>query len=158
MKWLGDNLYWLIPSLIAAGAAYFAWSSAQSATASEESAERAAGAAEKSAKADVEMAALARMKHDAELADRTERPWNVEPLGNDRWRATNRGPAVFTVGVEGYQGLSIEFGEHEDAREVVGTGESFTMIITRTGPGGMLTFRWAIAQYGAVAQVQQVTI
>lgn len=159
MVFIGKNIDWILPSLIALVALVFAVWSARSASVSKKAAVRSADAADRSAQADEEMAALTRADREAAEEELRRRPWLLEEMGgNNRWRATNTGPTVYAVNVEGIQDMVVRFGEHDDARESLEQGESFTLILVRTGGNGMLVISWSDRQYSGERRTQRMSV
>ncbi|GAB3660118.1 hypothetical protein [Glycomyces tarimensis] len=154
MKFIQDNVEWLVPSLIALAALVFAIWSAISAHWSKNAATRSADAAEKSARADQEMATLVRADREAAEKAMRQRPWTLVQTAKNRWKATNTGPAAHHVEVEADPILRFE--EHDDARERIGQGESFTMLLIRTaGDNGKVLIRWAVSDEPGAERLAQ---
>lgn len=142
MGWTLDNADWLIPSVIAAAAALFAWSSARSAKASKASSERAASAAEESARADTEMAALARADREAAVDEVRRRPWKFTTTGTGRHEAVNHGSTLYNLrAIAPKATIDIEAGKEDWTFE---NGEGFTIwVIVAGGQDPTVEFSWA---------------
>ncbi|WP_030159934.1 hypothetical protein [Glycomyces sp. NRRL B-16210] len=148
MKWILNNLYWIVPSFIAAVALSLAtWSSYSAhvskgeARRSREASERSAAAAEESARADAAMAELTKSEL-AEASDRIrQRPWSFVQISDFKHRATNMGETVYSVEVTapdtqvhvdaGSRGLIVvRHGEYFDLTVMKGMGEEGDVILS----------------------------
>jgi type VI protein secretion system component VasK len=149
MKWIINNLDWIVPSLIAAGALGFAVWSAHSAHVSKdearksrEASERSAAAAEKSAEADAEQAAMARADRQAAEDELRRRPWRFTRTGKGKYEAVNHGGTLYKLEATAPNAsIHIEAGRDEWTFE---NGEGFSIwVIVGGGQDPTVDFSWA---------------
>lgn len=118
-------------------------------------ADRATAAAEESARADAQMAAIARAERDAADAALARSPWEITQLGKHRVRLTNTGPKAYevVVGIDA-QYMDIE-GEPRESSDV-DTGEflivSYMLASDNTGA---IKLEWSTSAEQGVARIEQ---